>query len=133
MRKLHICYNFTCFIWIETTLSLWEEYTQWASENKMLIRIFWPVRDGGGVEKKWNIFHELNGYCLIFPNLDRRLTQICEQELGDRCLHKAQLLQHCQLHAPFCINIYSILWHVLALCRMPISTFTHIGSCTSII
>jgi hypothetical protein len=66
MRKLYICYNFTCFIWIETTLNLWEDYALWAFENKMLIRIFGPMRDGGGVETKWNIFHEVNGYCLIF-------------------------------------------------------------------
>ena len=46
---------------------------------------------------------------LFYPSLDRRLTQIYEQELGDRCLHKAQLLQHCQLCAQFFINIYSIL------------------------
>lgn len=65
MRKLYICYNFTCFIWTETTLSLWEEYTLSAFENKMLMRIFGPVRDGGEVEKRWIIFHELNGYGLI--------------------------------------------------------------------
>jgi hypothetical protein len=53
-------------MWIETTLSVWEEYTLRAFENKMLMRIFGPVRHGGGVEMLWKIFHELNGYCLIF-------------------------------------------------------------------
>jgi hypothetical protein len=66
---------------------------------------------------------------LFCPNLDGRL--IYEQELSDRCLHKAQ---HCQLLAEFCINVYSILWLVLALCRMPNSTFAHnVGPCKSII
>jgi hypothetical protein len=46
MRKLYICYNFTGFIWIETTLSLWEEYALRAFENKMLMRIFGHMRDG---------------------------------------------------------------------------------------
>ena len=31
----------------------------------MLMRIFWLMRDGGGVEKRWNILDELNGYGLI--------------------------------------------------------------------
>jgi len=65
MRKLYICYNFTCFIWIEKMLSLWEEYTLRAFENKMLMRIFRLTRDGGGMEKRWNILRELNGYGLI--------------------------------------------------------------------
>jgi len=33
-------------MWIETSLSLWEEYTLRAFENKMLMRIFGPMRDG---------------------------------------------------------------------------------------
>jgi len=46
-------------------LSLWEEYTLRAFENKMLMRIFRLTRDGGGMEKRWNILRELNGYGLI--------------------------------------------------------------------
>jgi hypothetical protein len=55
MRKLYICYNFTCFIWIEITLSLWEEYKLRAFENKMLMRIFGPMRGGRSGKEMENI------------------------------------------------------------------------------